>query len=84
MLNATRLFGALNLAFRQLRRAPGFSAVVIVIIALGIGANAAIFSVVRAVMLRPLPMAEPDRLVRLRENFASGADETQLNLGPIT
>ncbi len=84
MLNATRLFGALNLAFRQLRRAPGFSAVVVVIIALGIGANAAIFSVVRAVMLRPLPMAEPDRLVRLRENFASGADETQLNLGPIT
>ena len=84
MLHATRLFGALRLAFRQLRRAPGFSAVVIVIVALGIGANAAIFSVVRAVMLRPIPMTDPDRLVRIRENFANGAEETQLNLSPST
>ena len=84
MLNVPRLIGALQLAFRQVRRNPAFSGVVIAIVALGIGANAAIFSVVRAVMLRPLPMSEPDRLVRLRENFANGADETQLNLAPIT
>lgn len=84
MPRATRLFEALRTAFRQVRRTPGFSATVVVIVALGIGANAAIFSVVRAVILRPIPMAEPDRLVRIRENFASGAEETQLNLAPIT
>ncbi len=84
MPSAARLTNSLNLAYRQLSRAPGFSALMIMIIALGIGANTAIFSVARAVMLRPLPMNEPDRLVRLRENFASGADETQLSLSPLT
>ncbi|MEO5762830.1 MAG: ABC transporter permease, partial [Vicinamibacteria bacterium] len=75
---------ALKLAFRHIQRAPAFNSLIIVIIALGIGANTAIYSVLRAVMLRPLPMTEPDRLVRLRENFANGSDETQLNLSPVT
>src|SRR4029453_5677261 len=52
-------------ALRSLVRAPGFTAVVVVTLALGIGANPAICSILTAVLLRPLPFPEPDRLVRL-------------------
>jgi putative ABC transport system permease protein len=55
---------------RGIARSPGFTAIAVVTIALGIGATAAIFSVVRSVLLRPLPFPEPDRIVQLSETRA--------------
>jgi predicted permease len=58
----------LTQASRVLRRSPGFVAIALVTIALGVGANSAIFTVVRGVLLRPLPFAQPDRLVAVYED----------------
>ena len=58
-----RLGQDLHYAWRSLRRAPGFAAVAIVTLAVGIGANAAMFTVMNGVLIRPLPFHEPDRLV---------------------
>jgi putative ABC transport system permease protein len=60
----------LRLAFRALINHPGFTAVAVVTIALGVGANSAIFSVVDAVMLRPLPFDDADRVVLINEHTA--------------
>jgi len=62
-----KTWNGLRYSVRALRREPAFAVLAILTVALGIGANTAIFSIVNGVLLRPLPYAAPDRLVALRE-----------------
>jgi len=69
----------LHFGLRSLLRSPGFAVVSILCLALGIGANAALFSVLNSVLLRPLPFKDPDHLVRVYEKF-SGVDQGSVSI----
>ena len=75
------LMGELRLAARTLSKKPGFTAVVMVTLGLGIGANVAIFSIVDAVLLRPLPYEDSDRIVQM-QHHAPGLGFPDLNNSP--
>lgn len=77
------LFIDLRYGVRVLFKHPGFAAVVILALALGIGANTAVFSVINAVLLRPLPYPQPDHIVSIAGRFTGiGIPDDRNRLSP--
>jgi putative ABC transport system permease protein len=79
---AGSVLGDVRYAFRRLVARPGFTAIAIFTLALGIGANTAIFSVVRSSLLAPLPFEDPDRLVMMWEANATDPSEMYIVSAP--
>ena len=67
----------LRYAARTLARSPGFTAAAALCIALGVGANTVVFSAAHALLIRPLPVAEPGRLVRLHQTTRATGTEAR-------
>jgi putative ABC transport system permease protein len=90
VMRATKMMGTgelardVRLAARRLRRAPGFTLAVVAMLALAIGAGTTVFSIVEAVLLRPLPYRDPGRLVALWEDHARRQGSPRLMVAPAT
>jgi putative ABC transport system permease protein len=76
------LFDDLSFTLRSLRKSPGFSLVVVFTLALAIGANVAVFSVIHLTLLKPLPYPNADRIVHLFETKTPGDEATQSDVAP--
>src|SRR5277367_4264864 len=74
----------LNIAIRQLLKTPGFTLTAVLMLALGIGATTAIFSIVEGVLLRPLPFPEPERLVALGDILEGATKRGASSIGGVT
>src|SRR5437868_13869298 len=70
------MFSDLRQAIRLLLKSPGFSALIVIVLALGIGANTAIFSIVDGVLLKPLPFADASRLVAIDTTVRNEPDDS--------
>lgn len=77
------LLHELRLSLRTLGRAPAFTTLVLVTLALGVGANTAVFSVLDAVLLEPLPYDDPEQLVRIEETYEEWSGASEFVRGPV-
>src|SRR5215204_3397886 len=79
-----RLWHDLRYAARMLRNRPGFTLVAVITLSLGIGANTAIFSVVYAVVIKPLPFPKPEQIVIVRDDFTGrGVEDTGMSVDEL-
>ena len=75
LMSLGRLSNDLRQVCRQIRKGPGFTGAVILVLAAGFGVSTAVFSIVRSILLRPLPYKNPERLVQIVSTWSKSGDQ---------